>query len=309
MSANQPASSFQLPAFAKINLGLRVLGRRADGYHELRTVFQTITLHDELTFTPRADERIELLCAAPDVPADETNLVYRAALALRERYDARQGARIEITKRIPAGGGLGGGSTDAAVALMGLARLWQLDTDAHALSETGARLGADVPFFFTGGTALGTGRGTDVSPLPDHPETHLIVVWPGVSVPTADAYKALSAPALTKAESAAKLPISRARVVAARALSEGLKNDFEPVVFRLRPEIERARDALLRAGAHTATLSGSGASVFGIFDSGAIQARARAALRLEPGWQVFACATLARGHYRRALSPCAGLLR
>ncbi len=262
-----------------------------------------------MTFTARADEAIELVCTAPGIPTDESNLVHRAAVSLRARYAARHGARIEITKRIPAGGGLGGGSSDAAVALMGLARLWQIDTNGQELSELGARLGADVPFFFTGGTALGTGRGTEITPLPDRPETPLVVVTPGVEISTADAYKALSAPALTKAKSAAKLPISRMGRDAAHALTTELRNDFEPVVCRLQPEIERARDALLRAGARAAALSGSGASVFGIFDSAAEQTRAHAALQPETGWQVFTCTTLTRAAYGHAFGSAATLLK
>jgi 4-diphosphocytidyl-2-C-methyl-D-erythritol kinase len=307
-AAHTHTASFILPAHAKINLTLRVLGRRPDGYHELRTVFQTITLHDELTFTDAAHDRIELACDAADVPADDTNLVHCAAVALRERYKVRRGARIEIAKRIPAGGGLGGGSADAAVTLLALARLWQVPANKEELTEIGARLGADVPFFFTGGTALGTGRGTDISPLPDHPKTRLLVVTPGVKVSTAEAYKALNAPALTKANQPVKLPISRTPPIAARARAEELRNDFEPVVFRLAPECERARDALLGAGARAALLSGSGASVFGVFDSESIQARAQAALAAEPGWQVRACATLTRAAYRRALGACADVL-
>jgi 4-diphosphocytidyl-2-C-methyl-D-erythritol kinase len=308
LAAQQSARSFTLRAYAKINLGLRVLGRRADGYHELRTVFQTITLHDDLSFTARTDERIELVCAAPDIPIDETNLVQRAAVALRDHYGLKHGARIELTKRIPAGGGLGGGSSDAAVALVGLAQLWQVNTNAEALSELGARLGADVPFFFAGGTVLGTGRGTDIEPLPDRPKMHLIVVTPGVKISTPDAYKALSAPALTKPNRPVNLPISRRAADAARACATELTNDFAPVVFRLQPDIERAHDALLNAGAQAAALSGSGSSVFGIFDSERAQARALAALRPAAGGQVFACMTLARAEYRQAFGACAANL-
>ncbi|MFL6211657.1 MAG: 4-(cytidine 5'-diphospho)-2-C-methyl-D-erythritol kinase [Pyrinomonadaceae bacterium] len=308
MAAHQSARGFTLPAYAKINLGLRVLGRRPDGYHELRTVFQTISLHDELKFTARVDERIELVCAALDIPTDETNLVRRAAVALRERYGLSHGARIELTKRIPAGGGLGGGSSDAAVALVGLAQLWQVNTNAEELSAIGARLGADVPFFFTGGTAFGTGRGTDIEPLPDRPKTHLIVVTPGVKISTADAYKVLSAPALTKPNRPVNLPISRRAADAARAVSTELTNDFAPVVFRLQPEIERARDALLNAGAQAAALSGSGSSVYGIFDSERAQGRALSVLRPAADWQVFACTTLARTEYRQAFGACAANL-
>jgi 4-diphosphocytidyl-2-C-methyl-D-erythritol kinase len=308
LTAHQSAIGFTLPAYAKINLGLCVLGRRADGYHELRTVFQTITLHDELNFTARTDKRIELVCAAPDIPTDETNLVRRAAVALLERYGLKHGAQIELTKRIPAGGGLGGGSSDAAAALVGLAQLWQVHTNGQELSEIGAHLGADVPFFFTGGTGRGTGRGTDIEPLPDRPKMHLIVVTPGVKISTADAYKALSAPALTKPNRPVNLPISRRAADAARACATELINDFAPVVFRLQPDIERAHDALLTAGADAAALSGSGSSVYGIFDSERAQGSALLALRPAAGWQVFACTTLARTEYRQAFGACAANL-
>lgn len=299
---------FTLPAFAKINLHLRVLGRRDDGYHEIETVFQTITLHDRLTFAPLAGERVELSCDDAEVPADESNLVYRAALALRERYGSRAGARVTLEKNIPAQAGLGGGSADAAVALLGLSRLWRLAPARDELAELGARLGADVPFFLTGGTALGTGTGTRITPLEDAPARHLVVVTPGVKVSTADAYKALNAPALTKAESAANLSVSRAESEISGSDREALRNDFEAAVFRLHPETGRAREALLSAGARGALLSGSGSAVFGFFDSKGEAERARRALGPQAGWRAHACATLSRAEYRRALGRCAGLL-
>ncbi len=308
LSAALHTDGFTLPAFAKINLGLRVLGRRSDGYHELRTVFQTITLHDELTFSLRNDDHIELVCAHPDIPTDESNLVHRAASALRQQYGLRAGARIELTKRIPTGGGLGGGSTDAAVALVALAHLWQVNANGHELAALGTRLGADVPFFFHGGTALGTGRGTEISPLAERAKLCLLVITPGVKIETAAAYKALNAPALTKPNRPVKLPISRTAATAARALADELTNDFAPVVYRLQPEIARASAALLQVGARTAALSGSGASVYGIFDSQQAQLRAQTALADESGWQVFPCATLARAEYNRALGACAAKL-
>ena len=218
--------TFTLPAHAKINLLLRVLGRRADGYHEIRTLFQTVTLHDRLTFEPSPDDRIQLECDAPGVPSDERNLVRRAAEALRERYAVRGGARVLLEKTIPAGGGLGGGSSDAAAALVGLSHLWGLETDARELSEIGARLGADVPFFLTGGTALGTGTGTDVAPVKDLPEHHLVVVTPGVEVSTAEAYGALSAPALTKEGTLANLSVSRTEARIYDSLCGMMSNDF-----------------------------------------------------------------------------------
>jgi 4-diphosphocytidyl-2-C-methyl-D-erythritol kinase len=292
-----PDARFTLPSFAKINLTLRVMGRRPDGYHEIETVFQTVTLHDRLTFEARDDARLELVCDAPGIPCDETNLVHRAGAALRERYGASRGARIVLEKKIPAGGGLGGGSSNAAVALVGLARLWEIAADGSALAEIGASLGADVPFFLTGGTALGTGRGTDIHPLPDVPTKQLLLVTPRIEVSTAAAYKSLNAHALTKAVAPANLAVSRAQAEISGSLRATLRNDFEPVVYRLHPEIERARDALVAAGAGGALLSGSGASVFGLFENANERERAQASLRAEAGWRVFACATLARSAY------------
>ncbi|MEJ7616049.1 MAG: 4-(cytidine 5'-diphospho)-2-C-methyl-D-erythritol kinase [Pyrinomonadaceae bacterium] len=294
-------NAFKLPAFAKINLTLRVLGRRADGYHELHTIFQTISLSDHLTFSPLPDERFVLTWSAQNIPADESNLVHRAALALREHFGVRHGARVELEKRIPAGGGLGGGSSDAAIALLGLARLWKIKTDESQLAEIGARLGADVPFFFTGGTALGTGTGTTLKPLEDVSHRHLLIVAPGVKVSTADAYKALNAPALTKVEPAVMLPISRIERQFTDSLPDAMHNDFESVIFRLYPEIERARNALVECGARRALLSGSGSSVFGIFDSEETAGCARVSLPVDTDWNVFACTTLARADYLKAL--------
>ena len=294
------ATRFTLPSFAKINLTLRIHGRRTDGYHEIETVFQIVSLHDRLTFEAAGDGQLELTCDAPDIPCDESNLVHRAAVALRERYGTRRGVRIRLEKTIPAGGGIGGGSSNAAVTLIGLARLWELEAGGRALAEIGASLGADVPFFLTGGTALGTGRGADVHPLPDAPPEQLLIVTPPIKVSTAAAYKSLNAHALTKAVSPVNLTVSRAQAEISGSLHAALWNDFEPVVYRLHPEIERARDALKAAGARGALLSGSGASVFGLFENVSERDRARAGLSVEPGWQVFACATLSQNAYREA---------
>ena len=300
-----------LPAFAKINLGLRVLGRRPDGYHEIRTVFQTVTLRDDLTFESADDDRLELTCSDPTIPTDESNLVVRAASLLRERYGTGGGARVRLEKRIPAGGGLGGGSSDAAVTLLALAHVWVFNADARGLSDAGARLGADVPFFLTGGTALGTGTGTEISPLVDAQKLHLVVVTPDVRVSTAEAYKALGAPALTKVDALVNLSVSRTEADFPDSLCDVRSNDFEAVVVRLYPEIGRARDALMRAGASRASLSGSGSSVYGVFESEREAGRAADALGgAEASWQVSACATLTRAEYVAALgAPAAAILR
>jgi 4-diphosphocytidyl-2-C-methyl-D-erythritol kinase len=300
---------FTLPAFAKVNLSLRVHGRRRDGYHEISTVFQSITLQDTLTFEIRPDGGLELVCSAPDIPTDESNLVRRAAFALRERFGIGLGARVELEKRIPAGGGLGGGSSDAAVTLLGLTHLWGIKTSKSELSELGARLGADVPFFLTGGTALGTGTGADISPLADAPERHLVVVTPGVQVSTAEAYRSLNAPALTKVDGLVNLFVSRTEAEFTDSLCEAMSNDFEAVVTRLHPEIGRAREAVERAGARRVMLSGSGSSVFGYFDSSGEAERACEALKAGADWRVFACATLTRAEYIGSLGRSAAVLQ
>lgn len=299
---------FTLPAFAKINWVLRVVGRRADNFHELHTIFQTITLHDRLSFETLDGERLELECDVEDIPTDETNLVHRAARALREHYGVRAGARIRLEKRIPAQGGLGGGSSDAALTLLALARLWKIRTNRQELAGIGARLGADVPFFLTGGTALGTGLGTEIQPLDDVPTQPLVVATPDVGVSTAEAYRMLNAPALTKAEMTVNLPISRADAQISDSLCEVMRNDFEPVIFTLRPEIKRVRDTLLEMGAQCALMAGSGSSVFGIFESGEAAAGAQAAMETETRWRVSTGATLSRNEYRKALGVCAAFM-
>lgn len=303
------AAKINVPAFAKINLGLRVHGRRADGYHDISTVFQTITLRDTLSFQATTDGSLRLICSDPDIPTDETNLVLRAAAALRERFGVTEGAGIELEKVIPAGGGLGGGSADAAVTLAALATLWRVETDARELAEVGARLGADVPFFLTGGTASGTGTGADIRPLADAPKRHLVIVTPGVRVSTAEAYVALGAPALTKEEALVNLSVSRTEADFPDSLCDVMSNDFEPVVVWLHPEIGRAREALAGAGAERVMLSGSGSSVFGVFESEGEAGRAGESLKSEMAWKVFACDTLTRAEYFAALGRVAAVLR
>lgn len=300
--------TFKLPAFAKINWTLRVLGQRADGYHELQTIFQTVTLCDRLTFADSIDDSITLKCDAPGLPLDESNLVVRAARALQGRYEIKRGATITLEKNIPAAGGLGGGSSDAAMTLLGLAQLWRVETTQPELAELGAKIGADVPFFFTGGTALGTGLGTEISALADAPASLLLIVKPDVEVSTAEAYKALNAPALTKAEGDIILSSSRPHTQISDSLHHNLRNDFEPVIYGLHPEILRARDALRRGGARAALLAGSGASVYGVFDNAEARERAASALTDEAAWRLFTCETLSRADYLRELGAAAAPL-
>lgn len=295
-----------LPSFAKINLFLKVLGKRRDGYHELCTAFQTISLHDELNFTEAPG--LTLVCADRELASDENNLVLRAARALREHSGTERGARIALEKRIPYPGGLGGGSSNAAVTLLGLATLWELDIGTRELLGIAAALGSDVPYFLYGGTALGRGRGTVIEPVRDQPEMRLAVVTPPVPVPTAEAYRRMAAPDLTNTDPKSILKICRDD---AEKLDSGrlkFTNDFEPVVFGIEPEIKAVRDRLLELDATTALLSGSGASVFAIFDNDDKRREALAVFAESVGYCGFAVETVSRAAYRKHLRPCEHLL-
>ena len=275
-----------------------MVGARADGYHDLDTIFQTISLHDTLTMTALEEAHIILSCDDRTLPTNDDNLVIRAAKALRFRFESSKGARIRLQKRIPIQAGLGGGSADAAATLMGLSRLWALAVTKQELLTISAELGADVPFFVYGGAARATGTGDQIEPLGDGAEKFLLIVKPNADISTADAYKALDQRSLTSRNSKIILSTSEAN----EAFDEfaSLTNDFEAVAFDLEPEIRRAKAALLNAGAKASLLAGSGSAVFGIFDSEDAQRRAIQAIELETGWRVFPCKTVARVEYQRA---------
>jgi 4-diphosphocytidyl-2-C-methyl-D-erythritol kinase len=299
-----------IPAFAKVNLQLHIVGRRADGYHELRTTFQTISLHDRLTLSLTRQRGITLECSDPALPAGRGNLVWRALDALCRELKLNAGVHARLDKWIPSAAGLGGGSSDAAAALVGLLRLARARGPAvgpaparaarnlsHGrLLEIAASLGADVPFFLLGGRALGVNRGDEVYPLNDIPVQSVLVVSPtGISVPTKDAF-AWASRRLTKAAAAPKL----VRFCALCWSSQGgpLANDFEPAVLAKHPRLGRIKRGLLRAGATDAALAGSGSAVYGLFRN---PAQARRAARLFPNDQVFLAETVSRTRYRKAL--------
>jgi 4-diphosphocytidyl-2-C-methyl-D-erythritol kinase len=287
---------------------LRILGKRPDGFHEIRTVLQSVSLHDTLRFAIAPYPEISLTCDDPLIPIDQNNLIVQAAVAMRDRYEARTGVRIYLEKRIPVKGGLGGGSSNGAVTLLGLAHLWQVSTNVSELAEMAAGLGSDVAFFLSGGTALATGTGTTISSLPDLEAKDLLIVAPNASVATAEAYKAFSSAALTTRNSDSILAISRGSTNSSDSdqwpACEDLENDFEQVIFDIEPEIGRVKNALLQAGARSALLAGSGSSVFGIFDNREAQQRALEQIRAESGWRIFPCATLSREEYIRAMGSC-----
>lgn len=295
--------SVRIPAYAKVNLRLDVLGRRADGYHELRTIFQAISLHDTLALETARESGIELRIAGNSQLAGEPgkdNLVYRALDQLASELNIRGGVRAVLTKRIPVGRGMGGGSSDAAAALLGLLRLSGKRIAPPRLLEIASGLGADVPFFLHGGRALGIGRGDEIYPLPDGPRRHVLVVSPHeVAVPTKDAYAWLSeglSPQLTNDVGPSKL----VRFCALCWSPQGgaLSNDFEAAVFPRYPRLAAIKRELLEQGAAEASLAGSGSAVFGVYQH---PAKARRAARAFPKDQVFLCTTLTRAEYRRKM--------
>jgi 4-diphosphocytidyl-2-C-methyl-D-erythritol kinase len=294
-------SSLTLPSYAKINRGLRIIGKRADGFHEIDTTLQTVSLHDDLTFSLRDDDELVLRCDVATIPTDATNLIVRAAAALNHRARVKLGADISLTKRIPAKGGLGGASSNAAITLLALNQLWKLELDSIELNSIAQELGSDVPFFLTGGSAQGSGTGTEISALPDVAKAYLIIITPNAEVSTASAYAALNAPSLTTQRSVSILSSSFAEPGFGDCDPSALNNDFEGVIFEIEPEIRRAKLALLESGAQGGLLAGSGSSVFGIFASEDERERALAALKCEQGWRVFSCETISRDEYSKSL--------
>ena len=290
----------RLSAFAKINSRLEILGKRPDGFHELRTIFQTISLKDELRLKSTRAPGIALRVAGNDSLSSEPiekNLVYRAVDALRRELAIHDGVAIELLKTIPAGRGLGGGSSDAAAALVGYLRLVKKQLPRERLFALAATLGADVPFFLEGGRALGIGKGDEIYPLPDVPRRHLLVVSPqSIHVPTPDAYRWLNASQLTNSPGNPKLHGFCA--LAWSLLGGPLLNDFEEVVFQQHPRLAKIKRDLLQNGASEALLAGSGSAVFGVFPSPAKARRAAVGFPLD---QTFVCETVSRDSYRRLM--------
>ncbi len=293
--------ALRLRSYAKINLGLEVLGLRDDGYHELRTLFQTIDLHDDVVLRLRPRD-VTVRCDHPLVPADGTNLAARAAEALRGFGRVSSGVEIEIRKRIPVGGGLGGGSSNAATVLLGLDRLWKTGLGPDGLHRLARRLGADVPFFLLGGTALGLSRGDEVYPLRRQLRAHVVVVDPGIHVSTARVFARVDT-GLTPRLNSNSIFYFVSRELEGAGGFRFLVNDLEEAALEeapgLREQARRIRAVLLEEGARRAALSGSGASYFGLFDGARPAERARAVLAGE-GFRAFVAQTLTLDQYRAA---------
>ena len=287
--------SLRVRAFAKINLCLHVLGRRPDNYHELRTIFQTISLHDTLALSLVANEKISLEVSDATLSAGPENLVWRAIDAMRSELKLDLGVHAKLEKRIPVARGLGGGSSDAAAALVGVMRLAKKSMPLERLMEIAASLGADVPFFLFGGRALAVNRGDEIYPLPDTRKQSIVVVSPrDIGVSTKDAYQWISAELTNRTEP----PKIWGFCALCWSRQEKVANDFEQPVLSRHPRLKEIRDGLLERGAADAALAGSGSAVFGIFRN---PARARRAARAFPEDSVFAVETVSRENYARAL--------
>jgi 4-diphosphocytidyl-2-C-methyl-D-erythritol kinase len=312
-------------SFAKINLGLCIGAARSDGFHDLLTVYQTIGLHDVIRVSVGRGSGIEIQCADPRVPKDDSNTCYRIVEKAMQALGAKEQVVIDIEKRLPVQGGLGGPSANAVATLLGLERALKKRLPAVERLRIAAEVGSDLPLFLVGGTVLGVGRGEQVYPLEDLPVTACVVLTPEVGVSTPKAFaewdrkltmagasdrmvelgRGLSA-WLSEVYSGAPRQISR-RGRAENPLLElvraGIKNDFEQVVFPEYPEVSEGKSALERAGAKYALLSGSGSGLYGLFASKEAAVAAEARLRRQ-GWAAQATVTLTRSQYWRQIFDC-----
>jgi 4-diphosphocytidyl-2-C-methyl-D-erythritol kinase len=328
--------SIAVHSFAKINLGLKIGPARADGFHELRTIYQTIALHDVVRVEVQSGSGIEIRCNDPRVPLDESNTCYKAAERVLKIAKARAQVIVQIEKRLPVQGGMGAGSSNAVATMLGLERALETKLSAEDKLRIAAAIGSDVPLFLIGGTVLGIGRGEEVYPLQDLPSMHLVLVTPpiGVSTPQAFAqwddlvareaeltgagatgtinkfsqavYAWLSESVFSRAVSASE-PASgvpavggdRAETPLLDLVRAGIENDFERVVFPEYPDLREVKRVLEREDARYASLSGSGSALYGLFGSGE-EAQA-AAVRLRAlGHAAVATTTLTREEYWNA---------
>jgi 4-diphosphocytidyl-2-C-methyl-D-erythritol kinase len=256
-----------VPAFAKINLGLRILGKRPDGYHDLETLFLQIDLADRLFFEKTARGRFDLTCNNPDIPVDASNLCSRAYRLIAGAANRQIGVRLHLEKNIPAGAGLGGGSSDAAITLIALNRLFELNLSNDTLYQLATHLGSDVAFFLAGGLCSGRGRGEILEPLTGLPKFWILVVTPPVVVSTAWAYQNYNKLGLTKTQKNRKLPSSNIEQLTGQELAEICQNDLETAVFEKYEELAAIKEQLKNSGAFVSSMTGSGSAMFGLFNT------------------------------------------
>jgi len=268
---------------AKINLFLHICGKRPDGYHDLFSLMCRITLFDELLLQIARGEKVEIHCSHPDVPNDDTNLAYRAAALFQNKLGSTQGVSIHLKKRIPVGAGLGGGSSNAASILMALNIYHGRPFSRKQLMEMGLSLGADVPFFIFQKPAIATGIGDKLEAFKGALPYHILLIYPGINVSTAETYQNLNFGLTKDQKKPTSISLKRNRFIPAIHLT----NDLERVTAAKYPEIDLAKEKLLKLGAIGALMSGSGPTVFGLFDSAAKAKSAGQSLSQDKDLQLF----------------------
>jgi 4-diphosphocytidyl-2-C-methyl-D-erythritol kinase len=325
--------SIAVRSFAKINLGLKIGPARADGFHELQTIYQTLALHDVVRVDTQSGSGIEIRCNDPRVPLDESNTCYQAAERVLKIAKARAQVIVQIDKRLPVQGGLGAGSSNAVATMLGLERALETKIPAADKMRTAAEIGSDVPLFLIGGTVLGISHGEKVYPLQDLPRLHLVVVTPPIAVSTPKAFaqwdnlvareaaltgagaagtinkfsqavdawlsESVFSQALSASEPASGVPAmggDRAETPLLDLVRAGIENDFERVVFPEYPDLREVKRVLEREGARYASLSGSGSTLYGLFGSGE-EAQAAAGRMCALGHAAVATTTLTREEY------------
>ncbi|MCM8800918.1 MAG: 4-(cytidine 5'-diphospho)-2-C-methyl-D-erythritol kinase [Candidatus Omnitrophica bacterium] len=284
-----------LNSFAKLNLYLKVIGRRADGYHNIETVFERIDLKDRIIIYPLRNKKINLLCDCPLVPKDSSNLAYRSAKLLQDTFKINQGAEIRIIKHIPIGAGLGGGSSNAAGVLLGLNRLWKINLSKDRIAGLAAKLGCDIPFFvYEVPFAEGSGRGDRITPLKRLSKIKLwhILVVPKIEVSTSFIYSKFDKySTLTNSKKDVKLLYLALKNFNISLLSEALFNSLEEITFRFFPQVKRIKQELLNLGLKSILMSGSGPAVFGVVSSRKEADGLKEYLKKNRAWQVFVVRT------------------
>ena len=268
----------RLKAMAKINLGLDVVRRREDGYHEVRMIMQTVNLYDKLVITVNEEPGIRLTTNLGFLPVNEDNLIYKAARLLMDEYDIKKGVDIQLQKFIPVAAGMAGGSTDAAATLIGMNRLFRLNLSRQQMMDYGVKLGADVPYCIAGGTALSEGIGEILTPLPDVPKGYVLVAKPGINVSTRFVYTNL------KLNEETEHPDIDAQIEAIkeqdfRKMAGLMGNVLETVTIPAHPIIQEIKDFMMTEGAVNAMMSGSGPTVFGLFEDKQLEEKACEKLR------------------------------
>ncbi len=287
--------SIQLKAMGKINLGLDVIRRRPDGYHEVKMVMQTVNLYDKVRITVNAKPGIRVSTNLPFLPVNENNIVYKAAQQLIDAYDLNQGVTIELEKHIPVAAGMAGGSTDGAAVIFGMNRLFRLGMSRQQMMEAGLKLGADVPYCIMRGTALSQGIGEILTPLPGMPDCHILIARPGISVSTKFVYENLKLDQIHRHPDIDGV-VSAIEAGDLKRMADKIENVLESVTIPAYPVIEDMKALMKKQGALNALMSGSGPTVFGIFED---EQRARTAFEAMKESQLAKQIFLARPFNRR----------